>query len=231
MKRNYFEPPNPIIPQELINRSAFHEAGHAAAIYLYNRQKQLPPVYFSIKFKKPEPAAANGAAARVDGGRLIQSLSPSAGDFRDCACSSGENVKNAYFAAFEADIVNLLSGPIAEAKYVALTDGEEFNARLLNLSALNHYGGASDLKIINGYMNSRFDCKAKKNAKIAELFKLAFEFVEQAPTWRAVTALAHYIRDSGKQLIECEEAIAVIDGACRLGHKLDKRLEHSIARQ
>jgi hypothetical protein len=223
MKRTYLESPNPIVPQELINRSAYHEAGHAVAIYLYNRQKQLPPVYFSIKFKKPEPAAVNWAAARIDGGRLIQSLPSCLGD---CTYGCGENVKNAYFAAFEADIVNLLSGPIAEAKYVAMTDGEEFNARLLNLPALNHYGGASDLKIINGYMNSCYDCKAEKNAKTAELFNLAFGFVDQAPTWRAITALAQYIRDSGNQLIECEEAIAVIDGATRLKAKFDGRLSN-----
>jgi hypothetical protein len=28
-------------------KSAIHEAGHAVAIYLGNRQKQLPPFFFS----------------------------------------------------------------------------------------------------------------------------------------------------------------------------------------
>jgi hypothetical protein len=210
MKRHYLKPPNPIIPQELIARTSFHEAGHAVAIYLYNRQRHLPPVYFSIKINSPELAPTNGAAARIEGGRLIQSPSLRRGDFRFDAHSK-ERLNNDYLAAFEADIVNLLCGPVAEAKYVALNDGEEFNAQLLNLSALNNYGGASDLKKINDYMNSYFDCKPQKNTKLAELFQLACEFVNQASTWRAIARLAQYIQDNPEQSIECEEAIAVIN--------------------
>ena len=32
-------------------KSAIHEAGHAVAIYLGNRQKQLPPFFFSFILK------------------------------------------------------------------------------------------------------------------------------------------------------------------------------------
>jgi hypothetical protein len=53
MKRNYpFDTISSILDQDLIKQIAFHEAGHAAAIYLYNKQKQLPPVYFQITIKK-----------------------------------------------------------------------------------------------------------------------------------------------------------------------------------
>lgn len=211
MKRNYVKPPCTILPQELITRTSFHEAGHAVAIYLYNRQQQLPPVYFSIKIKTPETAGVTEASARIEGGRLIQSLPSFPGYFRDRTGSDGKKLKSAYLAAFEADIVNLLSGPLAEAKHIALTDGEEFDVKLLNLSALAHYGGESDLKAIHDYMNSYFDCKAERNTKIAELFQRAFKFVNQASTWCAITALTQYIRDNPKQSIECEEVIAVIN--------------------
>ncbi|MGR8934852.1 MAG: hypothetical protein ACU837_10760 [Gammaproteobacteria bacterium] len=211
MKRNYATPPSTILPQELVTRTSFHEAGHAAAIYLYNRQRQLPPVYFSIKIKYPEISSANETSARIDGGRLIQSLPLFPGYFHDSTGSDRKKLKASYLAAFEADIVNLLCGPIAEAKHVALADGEDFNAKLLTLSALAHYGGTSDLKIITDYMNSYFECQPERNTKLSELFQQAFDFVNQASTWCAITALAHFIRDNSKQSIECEEAIAVIN--------------------
>lgn len=211
MKRNYLKPACNILPQELITRTSFHEAGHAVAIYLYNRQQQLPPIYFSIKVKTLEMAAEHGTAARIEGGRLLQSLPLFPLDFRENSGKDKKKSKDAYLAAFEADVINLLSGPIAEAKYTALIDGEEFNAKLLNPSSLTYYGGDSDLKIIDDYMNSYFDCKQEKEIKIAELFRRAFEFVDQASNWCAITTLAQYIRDNAKQVIECEEAIAIID--------------------
>src|SRR5664280_1436621 len=65
-------------------RIAFHEAGHAAAIYLSNKARNLPPVYFQITFKELSGATDYDAQiyqsthddsiARVEGGRLIQSL-------------------------------------------------------------------------------------------------------------------------------------------------------------
>ncbi len=58
---------------ELMRQTAFHEAGHAVAIYLGNRQKDLPPTFFQILLRKP----VNGYDrffAKVEGGRLIQSV-------------------------------------------------------------------------------------------------------------------------------------------------------------
>jgi len=56
MKRNYqINTICPIDDQELIRQTAFHEAGHAAAIYLYNKQKQLPPVFFKSRLKPGTP--------------------------------------------------------------------------------------------------------------------------------------------------------------------------------
>jgi hypothetical protein len=39
------------IDPEIDSRVAYHQAGHAAAIYLGNKQKQLPAVYFQIIIK------------------------------------------------------------------------------------------------------------------------------------------------------------------------------------
>ena len=39
----------------LIRQAAFHEAGHAAAIHIGNRQKQLPPIFFQIFINQPHP--------------------------------------------------------------------------------------------------------------------------------------------------------------------------------
>jgi len=37
-----------MLDRDLIRQIVFHEAGQAAAVYLYNKQKQLPSVDFQI---------------------------------------------------------------------------------------------------------------------------------------------------------------------------------------
>jgi hypothetical protein len=212
MKRSNIISLNSVFPLDSIKRASFHEAGHAAAIYLYNRQKKLPPVYFSIKFKLTDPMAENQNAVRIEGGRLIQALPTCTDDFLEFLAASSEEVQDAYCLAFDADIVNLLCGPLAEAKYTAYTKGKKISGRGLNASALiNDFGGAHDVRLINAYLNSRFDHKAEKRAKLAELTQLACAFLNQAKTWRAISDLAEHLRNSSKRTIECEEAIAVIN--------------------
>ena len=66
MKRNNLtDAISPILDQDLIKQIVFHEAGHAAAIHLYNKQKQLPPVYFQITIKKTDHTQANPFASRA----------------------------------------------------------------------------------------------------------------------------------------------------------------------
>ena len=83
MKRNYqIDATSPINEQNLIRQIAFHEAGHASAIYLYNKQKQLPPVYFQITIKalgRPKNSLLDARSslhdhfvAVVEGAREIQ---------------------------------------------------------------------------------------------------------------------------------------------------------------
>ena len=67
-------------------RIAFHEAGHATAIYLNNQTIDLPPVFFQIMLKDLNDTseedllvyqtAHDECIARVEGGRLIELLPP-----------------------------------------------------------------------------------------------------------------------------------------------------------
>ncbi len=219
MKRNYQTDVSCFInDQDLIKQIAFHEAGHATAIYLYNKQKQLPEVYFQITIKSPDlredSPSSNCSltydhfAAVVEGGRLIHSL-PVA--LIESAHYVSNAEQDAYQTAFEADMVNLLIGPLAEAKYVALRDGEQFNAHLVNLNALQYYGGTSDLEKVYEYLDTFIASKSQHGEKMAELFNLAFQFISSPTYWKAIERLAGYILSKKGSIISCEEVIAVLD--------------------
>ena len=219
MKRNYQAViSRPINEHDLFRQTAFHEAGHAAAIYLCNKQKQLPPVHFQINISaldrlKDNPLnsclfAGDNFSAAVEGGHLINSLPiaiiESASDFSTIE-------RDEYQTAFEADMINLLIGPLAEAKFVALHDDEQFNAQLVNINALYNYGGASDLNKIHEYLNILIADKSRHQEKLAQLFDKAFQFISSPFYWKAIERLAGYIVSSKKNIISCEEAIAVLD--------------------
>lgn len=211
---------NPVNHSELGRKTAIHEAGHAAAIYLGNKQKRLPPVFFRIFINKPNNDfqtsgclckaydSCNNCHTKIEGGRLIHTLPSSVEE----AISEFSLVqKQAYQHAFDADIFNLLVGPLAEAKYVALRDGELINPRLVNLDALHYYGGASDLETINEYLDCFIADKAQREKKLSELFLAAFNFMNNDSNWRSIMALADYILADNKNVLECEEIIAVLD--------------------
>jgi hypothetical protein len=218
MKRNYQTDVScPIDDQDLLRQIAFHEAGHAAAIYLYNKQKQLPPVYFQITIKTLDRLqdgpldprlVYDPFAAVVEGGRLIQSL-PVA--LIESAHYFSAAEQDAYRAAFEADMVNLLIGPLAEAKHVALRDDEQFNARLVNIDALHYYGGTSDLEKVYEYLDSFIAEGNRHEGKMLELFNKAFQFISSPSHWKAIERLADYILNNKENIISCEEAIAVLE--------------------
>ncbi len=201
--------------QELSTRTAIHEAGHAAAIHLGNKKKQLPPVFFQIVLKEGAqqeqsltlPSNCDNALSRIDGGRLIHTL-PSLMADNDHFYPAQ---KQAFERAFDADIINLLVGPLAEAMYVAKRDGELINPYLINLNALHNYGGASDLALVNEYLECLLISREQREKKIVELFMAAYKFVSIWSHWRAIIGLANYILISRKPVIECEEAMAVLD--------------------
>lgn len=218
----------PINHAEFSRKTAIHEAGHAAAIYLGNKQKQLPPVFFQIFIKKlnndfqstgclcKSYDGCNNCFTKIEGGRLIHTL-PSSVD--EAIRHFSPTQKQAYQRAFEADIINLLVGPLAEANYVAMRDDEPINPRLVNLNALHHYGGSSDLETINEYLDCLGANRAQREKKLSELFLAAFNFINNRSNWYAISALADYILADRKNIIECEEIIAVLDAHCFVARK------------
>jgi len=190
---------------ELTRQTAFHEAGHAASIYLGNKQKKLPAVFFQIKIKKANKTTPQTSAKVIDG-HLIQNL-PIAGldDFQSLSKVDQLN----YQSAYEADVINLLVGPLAEAKYVSIRDDEFFNFNLLNTHALNYYGGSSDVKKAYNYLEYFIPSENEREIKMVELFFQAFQFIENQNNWKYILNLAHYILASEKDIISCEEAIDV----------------------
>lgn len=201
---------------------AFHEAGHAAAIYLNNKSRNLPPIFFQIIFKEISDTSDcddiileshDDCVARVEGGRLIQSLPYSVDGLPHKLINHNEAMEplvRDYIRAFESDIINLLIGPLAEAKYVHHRDDELFNHQLVNLRSLENYGGGSDIALAREYIENFSASRQQQDEKLHELFLLACDFVKDPLNWRAITQLANYILESNKNIISCEEAILVL---------------------
>lgn len=216
-------------------RVAFHEAGHAAGIHLNNKARELPPVFFKIIFKDMIDVAVtdvmsyqtthDDCVARVEGGRLIELLPPSLESMVHELM--GHNVAISqllqdYLMAFEADIINLLIGPLAEAKHVSDADDEPFNHLLVNLKALRNYGGSSDLALVNEYLQSFSSDQQKRDKKLDELFTIAFDFVNNDANWGAITNLANYIIAGSKNIIHCEEIVSMLDQS--IAHFQNRRI-------
>ena len=205
-------------------RIAFHEAGHATAIHLNNKARNLPPIFFQIMFKDLNcesekelwdyHTTIDDHIARVEGGRLIELL-PLSIDALVQKNSGNNNAMlrflNDYTVAFEADIINLLIGPLTEAKHIHETDGEVFNHQLVNLHTLKNYGGSSDLALVNEYMQSFSACKQQQGKKLDELFVQAFSFINDRANWAAITKLANYILNNNKKVISCEEVVSLFE--------------------
>ncbi|MDP3589561.1 MAG: hypothetical protein Q8R54_03375 [Methylobacter sp.] len=222
-------------------RVAFHEAGHAAGIHLNNKARQLPAVFFKIIFKEMNGVTAadvmayqtthDDCIARVEGGRLIDLLPSSIdsliSEITEHNDATMQLVKD-YKIAFEADIINLLIGPLVEAKHVAATDGELFNHKLVNLKALKNYGGSSDLALANEYLQSYSADKQQQADKLDELFNVAFDFVNNDANWFAIIKLADYVLGSSKNIIGCEEIVSVLDQAVNNFHnrRINPRYHH-----
>lgn len=203
--------------QEVYRKVAIHEAGHAAAIYLGNKRKRLPPVFFQIFI-----TAVNGGfqsspflskpetkyIANIDGGRLIHTL-PSSIEKATNGFSSAQ--RTGYQRAFEADMINMLAGSLAEAKYITERDGELVNPRLIYLNALYYFDATSELEAVNEYLECFLANSEFRKQKITELFLAAFSFVNERSNWRAITALADYIVNEEKSVIGCNEIIDVLE--------------------
>jgi hypothetical protein len=201
----------------LDKRNAYHQAGHAAAIYLGNKQKKLPAVHFQIIIRQQENDVQHSdppmplqdkCAAKVEGGRLIQSLPVS---YAELAQGFTWPQQEEFRCALEADVINILVGSLAEAKYVAIQDDEVFNANLVNIAALHFYNGKQDIDIISEYMECLLQDKTERNRKLDTLFLAAYNFVNKRTNWLAITALAEFIREKNNGIIQCEEVISLLD--------------------
>ena len=202
---------------ELRKKTAIHEAGHAAAIYFGNKQKQLPPVFFQIIICDCANCPYDDCVTKVDGGRLIHTLPSS---FEDAIYNFSDAQKHAYQQAFEADIINLLIGSLAEAHYVAQRDNELINSLLVPLNALHNYGGSADLEVVDDYLHCFTSDNTEQEQKISELFLAAFKFIEQWVHWYAISALADYILSNNKNIIDYEEIATVLDSHFTVAKKL-----------
>ena len=194
---------------ELSRKAAMHEAGHAAAIHFGNRQKQLPPVFFHIIISDCNCQAHDiNCLSKVEGGRLIHTLPSS---LAEATCNLLPDQRHAYQQAFEADIINLLVGSLAEANYVAQRDNELITPHLVPVRALYNYGGAADLEIINDYLQCVTTDKTQQEQKVTELFWAAFEFISDWTHWYAITALADYLLNNDKDIVDYEEITTILD--------------------
>jgi hypothetical protein len=199
---------NPVDYIELRRKTAIHEAGHAAAIHFGNKQKKLPPVFFRIIINNYLCGSDDNCITKIEGGRLIHTLPSS---IKEACCNFSVAQKYAYQQAFEADIINLLVGSLAEANYIAQRDNEIISPRLVPLNALHNYGGASDLEIINEYLQCFITNEIEQEEKITELFSAAFDFINEWSHWYAIIALADYMLENDKDIIDYEEVVAVLD--------------------
>jgi hypothetical protein len=210
MRRNYQWHKDGIVDQlELTRQTAFHEAGHAAAIHLENKQKNLPSIYFSINSRRPEHSD-DRLYARIDDGRLVGNLAKST--LTEMTGDPDSSDTYSFQQACEADIINFFAGPLAEAKYVSIRDNEIFNINLLTPHAIIHYGGKSDINEVMSYMDFLITSPKQREAKLNALFAEAFLFVQKPGNWKSITALAHYILNNPQEIINCEQAIEVLEG-------------------
>jgi hypothetical protein len=207
----------PGVIAEIDNKAFYHVAGQAIAIYLGNKQKQLPPVHFDILIITEAPykpqsrllSETHSNHALIVGGRLVQSLPLS---FAEATDSLSWFHQAEYRCAFEADISNLLTGPLAEAKYIALLDGETFNSHSVNLRALHNYVSLQEMELANEYMACFITNRAERKQKLAQLLSAAFYFVNDSSNWHNIKDLATFIQDqSGDGIIHCEDVISLLE--------------------
>ena len=220
MNRNHiFNKALNLTHQEVKKKVAIHEAGHVAAIYLGNKQKRLPPVFFQI-FITPVNNDFQSSRfltdpnikyiANIDGGRLIHTL-PSSIEEATNGFSLAQKI--AYQHAFEADMINILVGRLAEAKYITQRDEKLISPRLKHFNALHYFNGASDIESINEYLDCFLANSELRQQKITKSFLAAFSFINETSNWHAITALADYIVSEDKSVIECNEIIKVLETA------------------
>ncbi len=196
---------------------AYYLAGKAASIHLGNKRQQLPAVYFEInparQIRDFHPAGNRHASieylpAHLEGGRLIHNLSV---PFAEFTRGFDEGQMHQFRTAFEADVVNLITGAVAEAKYRFQHFGETMGMEYPSLRTLYVYADNDDLDQIGDYLDCLAPSKDEHERMLTELFAKACEFVNIESNWTAITTLANYIHHEAVEEITCEQLIALLE--------------------
>lgn len=203
---------NQLPHNELNKKRAIHVAGHAVAIYLGSRKKLVPPFFhiyikdqnYEFRLSRSLPVCNDKSGLNPENESWARTMPVS---FEKGIKDISSDQFQQYKMAFEADVISLLAGPLAEAKYVAMRDGELINPRLVNLEALQNYGGTSDLEIVQEYLECFIFEDGEKERKISDLFLEAFTFINDKTNWLVITMLANYILTTRKNFIDYEEVV------------------------
>lgn len=198
---------------------AFHQAGHMAGFHLNNSGKNFSTVNFRVALIFKDSAqerlihhqmTVSGRIAKTEGRYLASDL-PNALD----RSMSSENARymfsEVYRLAVECDIVNLLIGPLAEARYIAESDNEPFKQRLIHFNSLHNYGGSAEIELVEAYLQNLPITQQERHVKLADLYGRAFRFVMNSANWGALTQLAHLISTAPEPLVSYQQAATVID--------------------
>ena len=196
-------------PRDIQPADAYYSAGQAIAITLGNTQKQLPDVYYQLCLN-PCPRGLPAGPANSDksyvlaleGGRLIHSLPMCLTDSQAFVYDQDHAMLH---CALEADVVNLLSGPLAEAKYTAAIRGETLNEKSLALSTLRFYSQGALTEQVDDYLECLSPLKIQRQHHFLKLLKASFNFINDGPMWSLIKALAEYIQAQPKAILTCEE--------------------------
>jgi hypothetical protein len=199
---------------------AFHEAGHAAAIYSINRMRKIPPLSFRLRFNVISTEAPvdfqtayENYIACIEGGRLLNTLPPTLDDPQVSPIISGHEwiqTREDLLNAFEADVINLLAGSLAEAKFIAEMDDEIFTYQLIDPPALENYGGSFDLALIDDYLQSYSPDHQTRDLKLNQLHRVAFNFINDYHNWQAISRLAEFILAANQDTVGSEEVAAIV---------------------
>jgi len=176
----------------------------------------LPPVFFLISLNGFSNLSENNfkfdqaSHSFMEGGRLIESPPPSI-EALVHQSADPKALTNEYMSVLEADIINLLIGPLAEAKHVAEIDNEPFNQRLVNLQALKNYGGSSKLEVVDDYLQGFSTSQQERDKKLDALFTVAFKFLNDHENWAAIAKLANHIVINDQNSIRYEDVASVLE--------------------
>ena len=207
---------------------AYYESGRAVAMLINNQLKNLPPVFFEITFNNntqntPSDTQLDLASdvdysAKVKGGRLVKNLPESIAMFTseldlflEYSMEQKEKIIEGLVMAMECDLVNILVGSLAEAKYTVLCDDEIFNKNIVNINALHNYVGLSDRVLIEEYLTCFSNSKRLQNHILERLFMQAYDFIDNASNWKKIMKLVDHILDEDIKKINYNQVNKLLD--------------------